>query len=326
MDDKIKTAVIGCGGLGKHHARIAKNTEGIELVAVSDVNIENAKIVAEENGVKAFYSDHKKLLAEVDLDCVLIVTPTFTHAEITVDSANARVHVFCEKPMAITLDECDQMIESVEKNKVMLMIGFVRRFQPNYMELKRRADAGDIGEIKLVQSVRMGDRPPAGIGDWRKEKRKVGGLHSAYIHEMDQMLWVGGDVKTVSGVINYGAFPDTDVEDNIWMCLEFNSGAIGAMGSSQVYPIGWYEFGVGGTEGCMRVQGEELILMRHGGGAEKIPVPPNNMMEDELHYFFDCVKKGEKPSVTGLDGRKSLEVVVAAFKSAETKQVINLPL
>jgi len=326
MADKIRTAVIGCGGLGRSHARTAKTNEEVDLVAVCDPILENAKAVAAENDVKGVYSDYKELLANEKLDCIIVVSPTYTHAEITVDSANAGIHVFCEKPMAITLEECDCMIEATEKSKVFLMLGFVRRFQPNYRELKRRAEAGDIGEIKLVQSVRMGGRPPAGIGDWRRERSKVGGLHSAYIHEMDQMLWVGGDVKTVSGVVNYGAFEDNDVEDNIWMCIEFKNGAVGAMGSSQIYPVGWYEYGVGGTEGCMRVEGESLIFMRHGGNVERLEFPPNNMMVEEINYFFDCVRKGEPPSVTGVDGRKSLEVVLAAFKSSETKQVITLPL
>ena len=326
MADKLRAAVIGCGGLGRFHAQTARNSEGVDLVAVCDPIIENAKAVAAENNVKGAYSDHRKLLADEKLDCVIVVSPTYTHAEITVDFANAGVHVFCEKPMAITLEECDRMLEAASRNKVYLMLGFVRRFQPNYRELKRRADAGDIGEIKLIQSVRMGGRPPAGIGDWRRERNKVGGLHSAYIHEMDQILWVGGNVKTVSGVANYGTFKDDDIEDNIWMCIEFMNGAVGAMGSSQLYPVGWYEYGVGGTEGCMRVEGESLILMKHGGSAEKIELPPNNMMVEELHYFFDCVKKDETPSVTGMDGRKSLEVVMAAFRSAETRQVITLPL
>lgn len=328
MTDVLRTAVVGCGGLGRRQAQIASNAEGVELVAVSDVNAESAKAVAAENNVgAAVYTDHRKMLAQVELDCLQVVAPTYTHERITVDAANAGVHIFCEKPMAITLDECDRMIEAAEKNQVLLMLGFVRRFQPSYSEIKRRVDAGDIGQVRLVQSVRMGGRPPAGIADWRRESKKVGGLHSAYIHEMDQMLWIGGHVKTVRGVVNFGTFPDTDVEDSIWMCLEFQNGAIGAMGSSQVYPIGWYDLSVGGTEGCMKVDGTTSVILRpHDGKAEKIELSPNDAMEVELHYFFDCVKNREQPSVTGLDGRKSLEVVLAAFKSAETKEVITLPL
>jgi len=324
----LRVGVAGCGGLGKTEAKIVHDLDGVELVGVSDVILGNAQQAAADLGIERAYSDHRQLIDENDLDCLLVVTPTYTHAEITVDAANAGLHVFCEKPMAITLQECDEMLAAAESNNVKLMIGFVRRFQPNYREMKRRVDAGAIGEVRLVQSVRMGGRPPVGIGEWRRERRKVGGLHSAYIHEMDQMLWLGGDVKTVRGVANFGALSNTDVEDSIWMCLEFANGAIGAMGSSQVYPVGWYELGVGGTEGAMKIASgtTTVILRKHDGEGETIELEPNNAFVEELSHFFHCVRYDEQPLAPGIDGRRSLEVVMAAFKSAEICQVVTLPI
>lgn len=324
----LRVGVAGCGGLGRTEAKIVHDLDGVELVGVCDVVLANAKQAAADLGIKKAYSNHRQLIEENDLDCMVVVTPTYTHAEVTVDAANAGLHVFCEKPMAITLQECDKMLEAAERNNVKLMIGFVRRFQPNYREMKKRVDAGDIGAVRLVQSVRMGGRPPVGIGEWRRERRKVGGLHSAYIHEMDQMLWLGGDVKTVRGVANFGTLPDTDVEDSIWMCLEFANGAIGALGASEIYPIGWYELGVGGTEGAMKIAGgtTAIILKKHSGDSETIELEPNNAFVEELSHFFDCVRNDQQPLATGMDGRRSLEVVMAAFKSAETGQVVTLPM
>lgn len=224
---------------------------------------------------------------------------------------------------------CDAMLNVAHKNGVKLMIGFVRRFQPNYRELKRRVDAGKIGDVRLVQSVRMGGRPPVGIGEWRREREKVGGLHSADIHELDQMLWITGDVKTVRGVTNFGALDNTDVEDSIWMCLEFENGAVGALGSSQIYPLRWYELGAAaGTEGAIRIAGgtTRLTLKKYDGETEEIEIEPNNAFEEELGHFFSCVREDKSLSVTGIDGRKSLEVVLAAHKSAETGKVVSLSL
>jgi len=324
----LRVGVAGCGGLGRTEAKIVHDLDGVELVGVCDVVLANAKQAAADLGIEKAYSNHRQLIEENDLDCMVVVTPTYTHAEVTVDAANAGLHVFCEKPMAITLQECDKMLEAAERNNVKLMIGFVRRFQPNYREMKKRVDAGAIGAVRLVQSVRMGGRPPVGIGEWRRERRKVGGLHSAYIHEMDQMLWLGGDVKTVRGVANFGTLPDTDVEDSIWMCLEFANGAIGALGASEIYPIGWYELGVGGTEGAMKIAGgtTAIILKKHSGDSETIELEPNNAFVEELSHFFDCVRNDKQPLATGMDGRQSLEVVMAAFKSAETGQVVTLPM
>ncbi|MBM3240144.1 Gfo/Idh/MocA family oxidoreductase [Candidatus Poribacteria bacterium] len=324
----LRVGVAGCGGLGRTEAKIVHDLDGVELVGVCDVVLANAKQAAADLGIEKAYSNHRQLIEENDLDCLVVVTPTYTHAEVTVDAANAGLHVFCEKPMAITLQECDKMLAAAERNNVKLMIGFVRRFQPNYREMKKRVDAGAIGAVRLVQSVRMGGRPPVGIGEWRRERRKVGGLHSAYIHEMDQLLWLGGDVKTVRGVANFGTLPDTDVEDSIWMCLEFANGAIGALGASEIYPIGWYELGVGGTEGAMKIAGgtTAIILKKHSGDSETIELEPNDAFVEELSHFFACVRNDQQPLATGMDGRRSLEVVMAAFKSAETGQVVTLPM
>ena len=322
----LRVGVVGCGGLGKTEAKIVHQMEGVELVGVSDVELERAKQAAEDIGIEKAYDDHLKLIDGNQLDCLLVVTPTYTHKQITVDAANAGLHVFCEKPMALTLDECDQMLAAVSENGVQLMIGFVRRFQPNYREMKRRVDAGEIGELRLVQSVRMGGRPPVGLGEWRRTRDKVGGLHSAYIHEIDQMLWLGGDVKTVRGVANFGTLDNTDVEDSIWMCLEFANGAIGALGSSQILPIGWYTLDVGGTTGAMRISGSttQLQLKHHTGESETIELEPNSAFAEELDYFFNAVRTGELKQATGLDGRRSLEIVMAAFASAEHGTVIEL--
>ena len=325
-DELLRVGVAGCGGLGRREAQIVRELEGAQLVGVCDVILANAQKVAADLGIDKAYDNHHQLIDENDLDCLLVVTPTYTHAEVTVDAANAGLHVFCEKPMAITLEECDSMLQAAKENNVKLMIGFVRRFQPNYREMKRRVDEGDIGEVSLVQSVRMGGRPPIGIGEWRRTRDKVGGLHSAYIHEMDQILWLAGNVKTVRGVANFGALEATDVEDSIWMLMEFENGAIGAMGSSQVYPVGWYELGVGGTEGAMKIASgtTAVILKKHTGEGETIQVEPNDAFVEELSHFFACVRNDEQPLASGLDGRRSLEVVMAAFGSAETGKVIKL--
>jgi len=325
-DELLRVGVAGCGGLGRREAQIVKELEGTQLVGVCDAILENARKAAADLGIEKAYDNHRQLIDGNDLDCMLVVTPTYTHAEITVDAANAGLHVFCEKPMAITLEECDAMLDAANANNVKLMIGFVRRFQPNYGEMKRRVDAGDIGEVRLVQSVRMGGRPPVGIGEWRRERRTVGGLHSAYIHEMDQILWLAGNVKTVRGVANFGTLENTDVEDSIWMLMEFENGAVGAMGSSQVYPVGWYELGVGGTTGAMKISSgiTSVILKRHTGEGETILLEPNDAFVEELSHFFECVRNDEEPLASGLDGRRSLEVVMAAFESAETGKVVKL--
>ena len=122
MASTLRTGVVGCGGLGPSEAKISHEMEGIELVGVVDVHMESAQAVADELGVKAF-DNHGDLLNE-GLDAVLVVTPTWTHREICVDAANEGIAIFCEKPMALQLDDCDAMIAAADKNGVPLMLGF----------------------------------------------------------------------------------------------------------------------------------------------------------------------------------------------------------
>ena len=327
MPDQITACVAGCGGLGRREAQIVHAMEGVRLLGVCDANPDSAASLAEElgGGVRHF-GGHEEMLAACQPDAVLVVTPTYTHCEIVEAAAQAGAQVFCEKPMALDLTECDRMLAATDAAGVRLMIGYVRRFMPNYVDMKRRVDAGEVGDVKLVQSVRMGGRPPVGVGSWRLEAGKVGGLHSAYVHELDQMLWLGGAVKTVRAVVNYGAFPDTDVEDSIWMALEFANGAIGALGSSQVYAVGWYELGVGGTEGAMSIRSgtTELLKRPHGGDPETVTLEPNDAFTVELEEFFASIREDRAPGVTGKEGRETIAVVEAAFQSAKTGETSTL--
>jgi len=328
MASEITVCVAGCGGLGRREAQIVAGMEGVRLLGVCDVNQDSAESLAAElgGGVRAF-GGHEEMLTATAPDAVLVVTPTFTHRQVTVDALQAGAHVFCEKPMAISLAECDAMLAAAEREHRTLAIGYVRRFMPNYREMKRRVEAGDLGAVRLVQSVRMGGRPPIGVGSWRLEASKVGGLHSAYVHELDQMLWLGGPVSAVRAVANYGTFADTDVEDSIWMALEFVNGAVGALGASQVYPVGWYELGVGGTLGAMSIRRgtTELTLRAHGGEAETVTLESNDPFAEELGAFFDSLRGAGEPPASGVDGRETLAVVEAAFRAARTGETVRLP-
>lgn len=117
---------------GRKLAQIVNGMNDVRLVAVCDVVEDNAKDVVSSLSISEVFTDHKQMLNTIQPDCVLMVTPTYTHAEITIDALNTSAHVFCEKPMAITLAECNAMIDAAQRNNRKLMIGFVRRFQPNY--------------------------------------------------------------------------------------------------------------------------------------------------------------------------------------------------
>ncbi len=326
MASTLRTGVVGCGGLGPSEAKISHEMDDIELVGVVDVHEESAQAVADEHGVKAF-TDHRDLLAE-GLDAVLVVTPTFTHREICVDAAEAGVAIFCEKPMALQLDDCDAMIAAADKAGVPLMLGFVMRYWPIYVEVHKRLENGDIGDLKLAWSTRLSGRPPFGVGEWRLKRETVGGTWSSSVHELDLLLWMGGPVASVHGNATFGTFANTNVEDTFITTLNYENGAIGSLHSSQIYPAGASNFGLAGTKGAIHINRHSgPTLVTHDGKREEIETEPSSVgMTNQLAAFYESARTGSTPMPDGHDGRRALEVCLATFMSAEQGGDITLPL
>ena len=326
MASALRTGVIGCGGLGPSEAKISHEMDGIELVGVVDVHMESAQAVADELGVKAF-DNHRDLLNE-GLDAVLVVTPTWTHREICVDAANEGIAIFCEKPMALQLDDCDAMLAAAEKNGVPLMLGFVMRYWPIYVEVHKRLQNGDIGDLKLAWSTRLSGRPPFGVGEWRLKRETVGGTWSSSVHELDLLLWMGGPVASVHGNATFGTFANTDVEDTFITTLNYENGAIGSLHSSQIYPAGASNFGLAGTKGAIHINRHSgPTLVTHDGKREEIETEASSVgMTNQLAAFYDSARNGTPPMPDGHDGRRALEVCLATFMSAEQGGDITLPL
>ena len=325
----IKVALAGCGGLGRAHARNVDALEGARLVAVCDVVSESAaQLAAQLPSGPTPYADHRAMLAAEKPDAVLVVTPNHTHSRISTDAALAGAHVFCEKPMALTVEDCDTMIRAAEQSDVFLMIGYVRRFQAAYQELKRRVDRGDAGEITLAHAVRLGTGAPGGVGGWQTRKGTYGGMFSMYSHELDQLAWLAGEIRAVNAVMKYGDDPKNEVEESIFIGIEFASGAVGSLSSSRVYPVNSYELGVAGTAGAFKLNdaGGPILFARHGDRSTAIEAPRNNGLTDEIAHFVGCIQRGEAPRSDGRDGRRVVAVAAAAHESARTGKRVEVPV
>ncbi len=326
MSDSLKVGIVGCGSLGRSQASIVNELADVNLIGVADVNLESAQQLANELDVALATADYHQLLA-ADLDAVLVVTPTYTHKEIVIAAAEAGLDVFCEKPMATSVGDCEEMMAATDAAGVQLMIGYVLRFYPAYIEMKEMAEDGRLGEVRLAWTVRMGGRPPAGIGAWRREKEKVGGLYSAACHQMDLLLWMVGPATEVTGYVNWGSFDDTDTEDSIIISWWAENGAVCSLHSSQLYPVGGSEFGLGGTKGSVKLIDSNTVLFAdHEGNTETIAGEPVEALLVELSHFFDCCRSGEPNCIPGKAGRDSLEIFEAAYLSAEKKEPVKLPI
>ena len=324
----VRVALAGCGGLGRAHARNVEAMEGARLVAVCDVVPHSAaQLAAKLDSGPTPYADHLAMLEAEKPDAVLVVTPNHTHSRISTDSALAGAHVFCEKPMALSVEDCDTMIHAAQRSDVFLMIGYVRRFQAAYQELKRRVDRGDAGDITLAHTVRLGTGAPGGVGGWQTRKGNYGGMFSMYSHELDQLAWLAGEIRAVNAVMKYGENPENEIEESIFIGIEFASGAIGSLSSSRVYPVNSYELGVAGTEGALKLSapGGPVMFARHNGKSTAIEVPRNNGLTDEIAHFIGCIQRGEAPGSDGRDGRRVVAVAMAAHESARTGKRVEVP-
>ena len=326
MSGNLRLGLIGCGGLGRREADISLQLAGVDLVGLADVNLQSAQELAELHNVGLATDDYRELLM-AGVDAVLVVTPPHTHKEIVLAAAEAGAHVFCEKPMATSVADCEEMMVAAEQAGVQLMIGYVLRFYPAYQEMQKMTQDGRLGDVRLAWTVRMGGRPPAGIGAWRKEKEKVGGLYSAACHQMDLLLWMAGPATEVTGHVNWGSFEDTDTEDSIIISWWAENGAVCSLHSSQLYPVGGSEFGLGGTKGSVKlIDTNTLLYADHEGNSEKIELEPVDGLMAELSHFFDCCKSGLPNRIPGKAGRDSLEVFEAAYLSAERHEPVKLPV
>ncbi|MCS6784069.1 MAG: Gfo/Idh/MocA family oxidoreductase [Candidatus Caldarchaeum sp.] len=340
MTKIARFCLIGAGRAGAVHARnLRRRIKTGELAAIVDANLEAASKLGEEVGIKNLYSDLSTALRSVEFDAVIITTPTFTHAALTMQAAEAGKHVFCEKPMALNLEEADRMITGCRKAGVKLQIGFMRRFDPEFVSAKQHILNGEIGKPVLVKSVGRGPGLPP---PWALDRKTgIGFLAEVNSHDFDSLRWLMGDeyssiYSETAALIRpdlvstYPGFYDVAA-----VVAKFRGGGLGFIDGA--CPVGYgYDARVEvlGTEGVI-VVGEIRGTTLHRINRENRVISEtfrswrDRFREGyigEIEHFIDCIVNDREPAVTGIDGRKALEAVLAAHRSMETGKPVFLPL
>ena len=333
--ETIGIGVIGCGGMGRSLANGAHAVEGIDVICVSDLQEELAKTLAENLNTN-YTTDYHQLLAHDKIQAVLIASPPFLHAQMAIDATNAGKHVFSEKPMAPTLEECDSMIAAAEENDVYLTIGLVCRYHATHSKVREIVQSGELGNPVNMMVHRIGG--PWGGGNrvpWRLEREKSGGsLMEINAHEIDFMRWTCGDVEKVYGVGGQYVHDHTNYPDLVLASLNFKNGAVGLLHSSHVAAIGGYGGRVDCDKGTIYFPqtwgGDASIQVKPFEGEGRsikisdIEVPPP--VQQEIRVFVDSIRTNTTPPITGADGRAAVEIALAAYKSVETGHPVPLPL
>ncbi|GAK60489.1 hypothetical protein U27_00386 [Candidatus Vecturithrix granuli] len=336
--EKIGVCVIGAGRAGMIHARnFARGVPNAKLVAVVDPYEEAAQKAVKELEIETYYLKYEDALQDKNVDAVVVVSPTVYHRDIVVAAAQAGKHILCEKPMAMTVEECDEMNKAVEENKVKLQIGFMRRFDKSFMYAKERIDAGDIGDVVLVKSLTHGPSIPQ---RWQYDIAKSNGpLAEVNSHDIDTVRWyTGSEFKEVYAIAGNYRCPEARAEfpdfyDNVAMVISFDNGMQGFIDGAVSVRYGYdSRVEIIGTKGVLfvgRLRENEVVVCSQDSGI----VTP--FMETWRTLFIDAYRKEDEefiesivedktPRVTGIDGKMAVKVVNAGNQSIREKRPVQL--
>lgn len=337
----MKFGIIGAGMIANFHAQAIKAMSGGELQSIYGRRAEVAEESAKEHGCKAF-SDLDAFLADPELDIVTIATPSGAHLEPALAAAAAGKHVVCEKPLEVTPERIDQMIEACAKANVTLSGIFNRRFHPAMEVFKKAVDGGRFGTLTMADAKVKWFRDQAyyDSGAWRGTWALDGGgaLMNQSIHLIDQLIYLAGDVKNVCASMACLAHTGIEVEDTAVAMLEFKNGARGVIqGATTCWPGHPAEVNLSGDKGSVFLADEQF---RHWEFAEESPEDEEvrkTMMEGagaglgaadpkainftgHQRNFEDVVtaiSEGREPSVGGAEARKAVALICAIYESAQ---------
>lgn len=338
---KIKVGIIGCGSIAKYrHIPEYALHPSVEIVAFCDIKKERADAFAEQYGGNA-YTNYLYMLKNEQLDAVSICTPNAVHAPASIAAAQAKCHVLCEKPMATSQAEAEEMIRTAKENGVLLMIGHNQRLMPPHVKAKEVLASGILGKVLTFRTAFSHGGPEGwsadGADSWffRKQEAFVGAMGDLGVHKVDLLLWLlEEDVVEVSAML--GTLQKAgDVDDNAVMVVRTRSGAIGTITASWTHSPGEDNSTILYCEkGILKIGTDpidQVIVERVDGTVEKYQVGKIATNEEGgqtisgvIDSFVDSILTGQRVPIPGEEGLKALRVVLAALQSAEEKRLVCL--
>jgi myo-inositol 2-dehydrogenase / D-chiro-inositol 1-dehydrogenase len=343
---RVKVGIIGSQFEADIHAESFRILpDEAEVVAVASPTPGNAERFARKHRIPKFFTDYRQLLAEPDIEMITIAAPNALHATMTVDAAKAGKHIVCEKPLCMTLEEADLMIDTCRQQGVLLMYAEELFFTPKYVKAKQMADEGAFGEIYMVKQMEKHFGPHA-PWFWDVDRSGGGVLMDMGCHGVAFCYWFLGRPKIKSVLAHLGTYVHKDKtrgEDDALCVIDFENGAKGVIEDSWARRGGMEDrvevYGEGGVTYADLHMGNALPTYSeygYGYAVEKAPTTKgwtwpvfeelwNYGFPQEMHHFARCVRGKESPQATGEDGRVVQEGLYAAYQSAGIGAKVNLP-
>ena len=348
--NKIGFGIIGCGGIALDaHIPSIETIDDAQLVAISRRTEEKAKEIAQAHNVDSYYTDNQKVIDNPKVDAVIVTTPPNLHKEWTIKAAQKGKHVLCEKPMAIDLKECDQMISACRNAGVTLMIAEMKRFNPGFRIAKDIMDSGIIGDIFMARYHNSYYEPHTRKSWWVIPEISGGGeMMNELTHQVNVLRWMMGEVIQVTCMSNNPQGPPP--EDNAAVILRFKNDALATVTVSWMtkeynprFPApmehAWDErIDIFGTDGSVMIQTPftywkvpiELYVYTdreikgYNKGWNLVRCPATDHYVGQVQHFMDCIREKKASEVSGEEDKADLAVVRAAKESAESGKAVGI--
>lgn len=339
MKKVAKYAVVGCGGFGNAHLDALCHFDNIEVIALCDIHIE--KCYERNEHYKFFancYSDYREMLEKESPDIVLVATSDQSHAEVTIAALRAGFHVMCEKPMALDLNECVDMVKASEESGKLLMIGQICRYTPGFAKAKDLVDRGIIGDLYYVESEYAHDyKDIRGVDEWRVTPERepiIGGA----CHAIDLLRWIAGDPNEVFAYSNHKVLTDWPINDTTIAVMKFPNNVIGkiftSVGCKRDYTMRTCLYG---TKGTIIVNNTDPFITLYLEKIDDSPFAAGQLPEisektvkhiigiainnhnaiAEHKQMLEAVWEGEPLVTTGVEGARTVAVCRAVVEAAK---------
>ena len=347
MDNKVKVAVVGAGFIANIHLEsYTRFVHDAKVAAIYGRNTERAQKLADEYGVERVYDDIDRLLDECEVDVVDICVPNYMHHDVCMKAAAKGKHIICEKPLAMNLEEADEMIAACEERGLKLMYAEELCFAPKYERARQMVQQGALGDVYMLKQGEKHDGPHS---KWFYSKETSGGgvMMDMGCHGFAWFRWMNQGVKVKSVYADMKTVfhnKITDCDDNVTAIVEFENGVTGIVETSWAKP--------GGMDDRVEIYGNKGVIYSdlfrgnssltysadgYGYAAEKAGSTRgwtftifeeafNQGYPQELTHFIDCVKNDKEPCVTAKDGREVLEMIYAAYESAAKGAKVSFPI
>lgn len=332
MSDRLRCAVFGVGRIGRIHAtNLARGVEGVQLAAIVDVDRGAAKQLAERLHVPVVATDYQEILDRDDIDAVVICTPTSTHFDVIMASAAAGKAIFTEKPVDLELARIDAINAAVASRGVPMMVGFQRRYDPDFARVQAMVAAGEVGDVHIVRISSRDAVPPP-----RSFVPTSGGIFlDMTVHDLDMVRFVTGrevvGVYARASVLVDPMFAEEGDWDTVVVSLTLEGGALATIDNSRRAVYGQDQrvevFGAAGVVAATN-HAVDRVTSANAAGAHAarlmafFPERYADAYRLELQAFADAVRDGRPMPVTGFDGRRATAIAIAARESARENRYV----